>query len=320
MRIDKNVTIFAGDVQSGSNADKAQKDGSTPEKNKKTIFAGDLNGDFNLRDRIQQKKEEARKQAMKLVGDAWDNERAIDDDLNSRREHIKELEQQNEGIQAELKDIEKQQEDLKEIYGVADDSQEQKDLEILRKKKNGEALTQEETGRYGEIASSEPTEYQKRQLDLDDLTRNKQTQLQKNQQDIIVENAIIRGTKQELRGMKRSPMQEAAAQAEQIMDAASDEIVSMVMQDAKEHLDEEQAEREEQAEAIKEKREEQEEILEKRREKKEELEELTESLPMDEMLKLENAKTDIQQEVQNIVDKMKLVAEDIKGSMVDTSI
>lgn len=252
MRIEKNITVFARnaqserEVQSASSADKAQK--ST------TIFVGDLNGDFTLRDKIQQKKEAAQKQAMKVVEDAWNSERAVDDDLNSRRQHIKELEEQNKEIQAELKDIEKQK------------------------------------------------------------------QLQQNEQDIVVENAVIRGTKQELRSMKRSPMQSATEQAEEIMDAASDEVIGVVMEDAKEHLDEEQAEREEQAENIKEQREEQEEIIEKRKEKEEELEDLTEDMPVDEMVKLENAKTEVQQEIQNIVEKMNLVAEDIKGSMVDTSI
>ncbi len=320
MRVEKNITVFTGDTRNEGGVDKAQRNDSAQEKKNKTIFAGDLKGDFNLRDRIQQKKEDARKQAMKLVSDAWNSEQAIEDDLNSRRRHIKELEQQNEGMLAEIKDIEKQQEDLKGVYGVADDSQEQKDLEILRKRKYGDELTKEETKRYGEIASMEPTEYQLRQLELDGLAQDKRLQIEKNEQGIIVENAVIRGTKQELRGLKRSPMQDATAQAQKIMEAASDEIVGMVMQDAKEHLDEEQAEREEKAEDIKEQREEQEEILEKRQEREEELEELTEALPMDEMLKLEDAKTDLQQEVQNIVDKMKLVAEDIKGSMVDASI
>lgn len=292
MRIEKNITVFAKE---------AQKDGSNQEKNKKTIFAGDLKGDFTLQDRIQQKKEEAKKQAMKIVGDAWNSDRAIDDDLNCRRQHIKELGQQNKEIQTELKDIEKQKQDLKEVYGVTDDDIEQK-----------------ETGLYGETTALEPSEYQQRLKELDELGKNKQAQLQKNEQEIIVENAVIRGTR--LERLKKSPMLEAAEQAEEIMDAASDEIIGMVTEDAKEHLDEEQAEREEQAEAIKEKRQEQEEILEKRQERKEEMEELTEALPVDEILKLENARTDVQQEIQNIVDKMKLIAEDIKGSMVDTSI
>lgn len=288
MRIEKNITVFAREaqgernaqsereVQSASSADKAQK--ST------TIFAGDLNGDFTLRDKIQQKKEAAQKQAMKVVEDAWNSERAVDDDLNSRRQHIKELEEQNKEIQAELKDIEKQKQDLEEACGVTSE------------------------------------EYQEKLAALNDLGKNKQKQLQQNEQDIVVENAVIRGTKQELRSMKRSPMQSATEQTEEIMDAASDEVIGMVMEDAKEHLDEEQAEREEQAENIKEQREEQEEIIEKRKEKEEELEELTEDMPVDEMVKLENAKTEVQQEIQNIVEKMNLVAEDIKGSMVDTSI
>ena len=63
-----------------------------------------------------------------------------------------------------------------------------------------------------------------------------------------------------------------------------------------------------------------EEVLEKRREDEEELEELMKDMPLEEMSDLKNAQTEIQQEIQNLVSKMNLVAEDIKGAKVDTNI
>ena len=77
----------------------------------------------------------------------------------------------------------------------------------------------------------------------------------------------------------------------------------MVVEDAKEHVDEETAEREEQAEKLEAER-----------------EELLEEMPVEEMLSLERTKADVQKEVQQIVDKMKLVAEDIKGAVVDRTL
>ena len=104
------------------------------------------------------------------------------------------------------------------------------------------------------------------------------------------------------------------------MEEASEEIVGMLFEEGKEHLDEEQKLREEQAEKIEKEKEEQEAFIEAQKEKKEAAEELTEEMPMEEMLTLEQAKTDVQKEVQNIVDKMKLVAEDMKGAVVDKSV
>ena len=41
---------------------------------------------------------------------------------------------------------------------------------------------------------------------------------------------------------------------------------------------------------------------------------------MEELLGLDMTKSDFQTEIQNIVDKMKLVEEDIKGAMVDKTV
>ena len=94
----------------------------------------------------------------------------------------------------------------------------------------------------------------------------------------------------------------------------------MIVDEAKEHLDEEQEKKEEEAEAVKEKKEEQEEILEKRKDREDELEELMEDMPLEDMADLKNAQAEIQQEIQNVVSKMNLVAEDIKGATVDVSV
>ena len=66
--------------------------------------------------------------------------------------------------------------------------------------------------------------------------------------------------------------------------------------------------------------EEQEAFIEKQKDKREEAEELLESMPMKEMLHMEQLKDEIKQEIKNIVSEMKLVAEDIKGAVVDKNI
>ena len=101
------------------------------------------------------------------------------------------------------------------------------------------------------------------------------------------------------------------------MEAAGDEIMGLVVEEAKDHLDEEAEERREQAQEIKEEREEQEEILEKRQERKDRLEELAESVPVEEMVSMDRLQDEVEQEVQEILNKLKLLPEDIKGTSVD---
>lgn len=293
MKVETNVTLFAGAepdyahiVGSGENAEKENRE-------RKTIFAGDFLGNQTLQERIQQRKEKAQQEALKIIRDAWAGDQAIDRGMDESREHIRQLQEENKQVQEDMRDVEQQRKELMERYGVTEDTP----------------------------VDRQPEEYRERMQELDDRAAHNREILTKNGNDIIVENAVIRETK--LAKLKRKPentMVGAQKQADEVLKAASDEIIGMVMDEAKEHLDQEKAEREEKAEALKEKKEEMEELQEKREERREELEELMEDIPVEEMLELDQSKENIQQEVQSIVDKMKLVAEDIKGAMVDTSV
>jgi seryl-tRNA synthetase len=101
------------------------------------------------------------------------------------------------------------------------------------------------------------------------------------------------------------------------MDSASKEILGMLFDEGKDHIDEEQKKQEEQAEALKEKKEEQEELIEKRKEDREEAEELTEEIIQGTDDVSGKTLSEVQQELKEILDKMKLIDEDIKGAQVD---
>ena len=266
---------------------------------------------------IQQKKEEAQEKAMKVVGDAWNGDRTIEADLQLRRDRVRELNMENKDLREKVKDVGEQQESLKNKYGIVDGSKEQEDLDLLRRVNRGEG-TEEEAKRAEELKAEGLTEYQEHQLSLDQVAEEYQRLIDKNECEAFQENATIRSIA--LERLKYAPMVKAEKQADEIKEAASQEIIGMVMEDAKDHVDEEQEKREEQAEKIKEEEEAKEELLEKRKEEKEEREELIENLPMEEMITLDRDKTDIQKEVQDIVDKMKLVAEDLKGAVVDQEV
>lgn len=320
MKVQNNITIFSGADPSQTKKAEA-KDGQNGQKNK-TFFVGNLNGNETLRDRISMRKKEAQEKAMKVVSDAWAGDRSIDQDMQTRRDHIAQLREENKEALAQIKDISQEQADLQARYGVEEDSKEQSDLELIRAKRNwengrGGSPTMEQMAYIEKLEAEGLTDYQQQQLGLDDLKYSNQKVLDENNQQIVEESAIIRGTK--LERLKSAPMVKAQKEAEEIEKAASEEIIGMVVEESKEHIEEEMEKKKEQAEKLEEKKEEQEELIEKQKEKREEQEELLDNMPTDEILSLDQNKSDVQKEVQNIVDKMKLVAEDIKGALVDES-
>lgn len=280
MQVDNNITLFAGG-QPGSSLS-TEGTGKNRE-NRKTVFAGDLNsqGDI-LQDRIEEKKKEARKQAMKIVGDAFEGDKSLDEDMENRAQNVKKLVEDRKQLREEIAAVDTRMEDVEKAFEA------------------------------GEI-SSEDYETEKANLREEKMTR--EGELDDNEQLAQQENAVIRGTRQER--LKHHAMTGAQEQAEEILDAARDEIVGMIQEAGKDRVDEETEKREEQAQEIKEEKEEKEEFIKEQKEHRKEQEEILEEMPTEEMISLDGIQSDVKQEVQNILDKMKLLAEDIKGAVVD---
>lgn len=319
MRIENNITVMSKTAKESEHIEKIN--GS---KSGRTVFAGDLQGDFLLQDRIRQRKEKAQKQAMKIVDDAWNSDRKIYKDIDESNTHARELRQENGEMRAEQNALAERMEQLRQSYGVEPDSEEQKELELLKKGQaamngfSGVELTEEERKQWSEISMKERTEYQRRALELNKLSLSYEETLSQNTRKIEEENATVRG----IRGVRRKvhTMEDAQDQADDVMEAAKDEIVGMVIDDAKEKLEEDKEQREEEAEEIKEEKEKQEEYLEERKDRNDELEELIEDMPLDKMEDMDKAMSEVKQQIQNVLNQMNLVAEDVKGAQVDTSI
>ena len=319
MKISNSQTVFSGESIKHNNQiceEQRKKEERTD------FFAGNLNQDL-FENKLLEKKREAREKAMKVVGDAFEGDKQIDNDLQERRDKIAALEQENQKLQNQINEISERQDALMEQYGITEDSQEQKDLELLRKKDKwlsgkGEALTKEEFEQVEKLESEGLTEYQKRQREWDAEKKHFQKDIDKNKEEILLENAIIRGTK--LERLKNAPMVKAQKEADAILDASSKEIIDMIMEGAKDTVEEKSKEEQEKAEKLEEKLEEQEAFIEKQKEKREEAEELLEHMPMEEMIQMGQIKDEIKQEIKKIVSEMKLVAEDIKGAVIDKNI
>ena len=326
MKVQQNITIFTGDTQNRTQAENENaKNNGARESRNKTIYAGNLTENLTLRDRIQQKKEQAQARALKIVNDAWDGDKKIDESIGESKAHIEEFQAKYQDAQEKAGQIAQERERLRESSHIDTDSDEQRDLELLEKARvaanhpwAGTELTSEEKERLAVIEDKGLTKYQEQQLALSDTEWRYRESAQKAEQGIQTENAVIRGIRGERR--KHHPMADAQREAKEVLEAARDEIIGMVVQESRDQLDEEQEKREEVSDAIEEKKEEQEEILEKREEREEEFEELMEDLPVEEAVELENVQDEIRQEIQNMMNKMGLVAEDIKGAKVDTGV
>jgi len=320
MKVESNITVLSRAVQETGRAE--EREDARP--GGQTIYAGGLQGDFSLLDRIQQRKERAQKRALKVVGDAWNGDRKIEEEISRSQERLKELSEDKKQLRAELNETAGKSEELMAKYQIEEDSQEQQDLELLKKAGGaqyhwaGIELTEEEEAHVEEIRAGGLTEYQERALELDARAWKDRDALYYNTLEVQEQNAVIRGIREERR--KVHPMSDAQERAEDIMESVREEIVGMAVEDSKEHLDKEQEEREEQAGEIKEEKEKQEEILKKREEREDALEELTEELSADQAVNKSQTLSDIKRQVQNILSEMNLVVEDIKGSQVDTSV
>lgn len=293
-----------------------------------TLFGGNLfkNGnEMSVQERIAQKRQVYLKQANKVVKDADKGERKMDKSIEDARGQVKECFDLMDEYGKKINDVDERLAQLKEQFGVSDDSQEQKDLEILAKvQKNlsgvsGEELTEEEMERFKELG--EATEYQKAALDLYKERNYYSMEIEKQESKIVGLGKGVRQAK--IDRLASHGMIDAQKSREELMNAASKEILGMLVEDAKDKIDEKAEEIQEAAEKREEEKEEMEQRLEAVKEDKEQTEAAVEAAQeaASEMTKQMVKSEDLSEEVDAEVKKMEALQnqleEDLKGIMVD---
>lgn len=334
-------------VSSAARERAALREGKRTQKSphKSSIFAGDLGMQNDI---VTQRMQRARKKAFKMIGDAWKVDKKIDQsivDMKDKIAMLRDEEKENLGIVAEG---EEQKEMVRQQYGVSMDSQEQKDLELLEKRvdaqrnPSGVRLTQEEEERLAQLDKQPLTEYQERCLRIDSYQGTYETRNDQINGEIKAYNASIRNIK--IERLKYHEMVKAQKKADAVMDAASDEVLGLLVSEGKDHVDEELEEKIEEAKDKAEEKAEEEEKIEERKEEQEALEERIDeahenseereeqrreaeeraredgdllSAMVDAGMGGVSATSDVQSDIKNMLHKMKLLEEDIKGSMVD---
>lgn len=317
--------------------------GPSKKEERKTIFAGDLN-----LDPIAQKRKQAQQKAMKIMEDAWAQDRSVADSIAKREDHYAKLQDEVKKLREEIERLDEKEAGLMEEYGIDPDSQEQKDLELLKKQQDvnkgllpRNSMTDEDKARLKELDQIPRTEYQKRALDIHDekgvFLVNKEDYEKQMKDDM----ANVRAIKQE--ALKHNPMVNAQKEMADIYEQASKEIIGMIRQDGVEHLDEVQEENEEKAEETKEKEKEQEEEIAEKKEARaieealrtgteEAIEkakaihrqnEANTDVELDSAIdydKISDASGDVNKSLDEIKNSMNLLEADLKGIQVDEEV
>ena len=298
---------------------------------------------------VQQRQSFAKKQAMKVVSDAFGGEKKLDAQMQSIKDEIKRLQEVIDEKSVDTRNNEAKLKELQEEYGIDPDGEESKELSKLAFKMNNskDGLSDEEL--------SKMSEYQQKALYY--VAANQQNSL-----DIDRAKAQQMGNVQGYSDMKRErlksqDMLDAQEAAEEIMEASNGETIALLTQEAVEHVDEEQEEREEEAKEAAEK---------KKEEKKEEAKKLEKEAMQQEMIEnikehaassqktsadtkraiarreraeadgmetegiqktiisdaasMEDTQNAVNSEITNILNRLSLLSSDVKGSTIDNQI
>ena len=279
------ITIYAGNKENNlllTNEKAAQRHAGdkAKETHKSTIYAGDLGV---CDDSIFLKRQQAQKQAMKIMSDVFEAEKKVDAGMQEMSDKVQELQEQKLTGLEELKRLDAAKAELEaNAENTEEGSQERQNLDARRKELEEETAIWQKT-----VASS------------DAGTKS----IRKGMSD----------TKLEL--LKSDPMQEAQSQAEEILEAANKQLIGDLMNESKKHIEEKMQEENEKAEKAAEKKEELEEKLEAKDEKEEKMEEWIESTK-----DLTETKQKADKELEEMLEDMKLLQDDLKGAAVDANL
>lgn len=288
----------------------------------KSINASELNDRL---DPVGARLKSARNQAMKFIRDALAGELSIDDDMKKRNDHIGELAATINHAEGSIRKIDSEMAELKEKFEVDPDSQEEKDLQFLVNAERARAKSPmgelpPEVQEQVDSIKSNMTEYQERAYPLL-LERDVHVDTLKDAKiDIRVENTTVRDMAVER--LKSDPMGDAWDEANAVMEAASKDVVSMLVSEAQDNIDEDLEEKKEEAKEAEEAKEKLEERINATKEREKKQEELTEDIleAVSERSIKELDMSDPNSEINELVNKLKLIEYDVKGAVVDEEV
>ncbi len=251
------------------------------QQSEKSIFAGNLNV---ITDGIEQKRKQARSLAMKVIGDAFSDEKELDTSIKEQKQRVAELKDEYLQVAQQLKDVKAAKEMYIEEYGL---------------NKEGAEATPEQQVELLEFEKAK-TELSRSMLSMKEESKAR---------NMAVENIMVER-------LKSHPMVDATEEANEIMEQAGKEIMGMLREETKEHIDETMEENKKKAEAAQEKKEEQEK-LEEKNETPEEQKISHTAETMGELQEISQNHNMLQKELKIMVDTNQILEEDLKGLLLD---
>lgn len=308
----------------------------------KSINLGGFKGD---NDALTMRKQLARKKAMKMISDAWAGDKKITSDIGEIKNKISERKADIYAYNDSLKEFDEKKAELKEYYGISDYTQE--DMDLLDKKliaatHPGIEFTQEELDRLGELDEEAYAKYKEQTAGIDKATDHYEKLKDNASRMVEAYNSEITGIN--LERLKFHKMLDAQKDAEEINKNASEDAINTLIGEAQEHIEETHEEMWEEAKETAEKKEEQEEKIEEQRQEKEEFEAQLEIKREEnndaEEIRIEQEKkareqgeiiegateymggdagmsSDVKAAIKDMLNKMKVLEEDLKGAEID---
>jgi hypothetical protein len=347
MKIQQNLDVQINPFQNQNNESSVAGAAKAGQKsgNLSSISGANLKGESL----IQQRQGLAKKQALKVVSDAFGGEKKLDAQMQSIKDEIKRLQDEINEKTANTIENDAKLKELQEEYGIDPDSKENQDLTRLAFKANysKEGLSEEEM--------SSMSEYQQKALYY--VSKNQQNSLDIDRAKSLQAANVQGYSDMKSERNKSQDMLNAQEAAEEIMEASNGETIALLTQEAVDHVDEEQKEREEEAKEAAEK---------KKEEKKEEAKKLEKEAIQQEMIEnikehaaesqgtsadakravarreraeanrvdaegvqktiisdgtsIEDTQNAVNTEITNILNKLSLLSSDVKGSAIDSQI
>lgn len=255
---------------------------SSNQESGKSIFVGNLT---LTTDGIEQKREMARKKAMRVLEEEFGNEKDLDNMVDEQKEKVAKLKEEMQDNVEALKDTRAAKERYMAEYGLD---------------KEGAKPTAEQLVELVEFAKAEG------ELSRDLILAREEAKAR----NMAVEDIMVER-------LKSHGMVDARKEADDIMETAGKEIVSMLMEEAKDHVDEKLEEEKEKAEELKEKKEEEQEKLDAKQETPEQAAVSKTAETMGELQDMNQDCQMLQKELKSMVELKEITEEDIKGLLVN---
>ena len=279
MNINLNTTFTNENIKAVNNGQSVLK-GQNNVINGKTLNLGS-----NL---LDEKKAQAKKDAMKLIRNAFEGDQKISNEFNEKKRHVEELIKDKGEADKVINDIENERKMLRDEYGLTENSQEEKELKLLEKDfrfglpGSDVSLSEEERKAVAEIKERGLTEYQSRSMEKLDYVKNYIVKSYANTLEIQDENRSLGMMEREM--LKNTSMIDAKKEAKKLEEELNEQAVTIAMDEAKDNIDSDFEEKKEGAES---------------------------------MSRITKSVDEAQQEVKEMMTKMKMLDEDIKGIEVD---